>query len=344
MANQNTIQKSIQNRIKERHEGYVSDDNLFKLLKTHIKQSSATSYITRLNGLVELMNKNIFTFIMTPDLTYITVNKHYDSPSTKKNFLTSILAVFKYLQMQEGFTLNNTQKKALQRWHTFHKSLCVLEEEQYKSSEPTQKQQDKYVSFEDIKAKYLELKRKHRSIMHKNITSSMQFVFLSIVVHTPPKRCDYAQMKIYWNQDPHKNNENYVVLFDNKNNTNTALAKDSYFVFNVYKTSDNYNRVDQPITDELKEDIIESLKKFDREFLFVNRFKQPYANNSAFSKFVIRTFETLFDRPCGASMLRHIYISEVIDHNKWSDKEKEDLSRLMLHSTSLQNAYRWKSK
>lgn len=339
----------VENRVRERNENFMNDDKIFDMIKNNLKGNTAESYINRLSTLTKLLKKNIFNIMMSADASYMNISKYYDSPSTKKNFLTSILSVFKFIQMNDdnnkGIVLNKIQKHALERWHTFHKNLSILEEERYKSSEPTQKEQDKYVSFHDIQAKYFEIKSKHRSVVHKNLTSSMQFIFLSIVVHTPPKRCDYAKMKIYWNEDPDKTNENYIVLHYNpqKNNSNTTLPKESYFVFNTYKTSKHYDRVDQIINDELKTDIIESLKKYEREYLFVNRFGKPYENNSAFSKFVIRTFENLFDRPCGATMLRHIYISEVIDHNKWSEKEKEEVSKLMLHSPSLQSNYRWKS-
>lgn len=337
------IKELVENRVKERNENFINDQKIFDIIKHNLKKNTAESYIKRLNKLVELLKKNIFNIIMSADLSYMNISKIYDSPSTKKNFLTAILSVFKFIQMNDGITLNKTQKQALERWHTFHKSLSILEEERYKLSEPTQKEQNKYVSFDDIKAKYFEIKRKHPSVIHKNLTSSMQFVFLSIVVHTPPKRCDYANMKIYWNEDPDKTNENYLVLYHNHQNSNTNLPKESYFVFNTYKTAKHYERIDQTINDQLKTDIIESLKKHDRQYLFVNRFGKPYENNSAFSKFVIRTFENLFNRPCGTTMLRHIYISEVIDHNKWSEKEKEEVSRMMLHSPSLQSIYRWKS-
>ncbi len=334
---------SLKNHDYNRMKNSLNDEDIFLILKDMLTPSTYKTYLSRLKMATEFTNRSIFAIMMYPQISNMLISRRTDSFSYKKNIITAILSTFKYLKEAKKIEYNDVQNEAWSMWQKFHANLAVLETEAYKNNEPTKKQQEKYVSFADIRAKYTEMREMSKGELHQDIPSSMRFLYLSIIANTPPKRCDYGQMKIYYDKDPNKTNENYVVLHL-KQNANIPFTKDSYFVFNLYKTSDVYNRVDQPINEDLKNDIIDSLKWHNRQYLFVTRLNEPFANNKAFSKFVIRTFQTLFGVNSSSTMLRHVYISEVIDQNKWSDREKENLAKLMMHSSTLQNNYRWKSK
>lgn len=310
-----------------------------------VRDVTSNGYATRLNILTTVLNADLFNIMMNPNKFYTKIVQKYDNVGTRKNFVTAILASFKCLKKQRLIIMNDEQNKALDEWQLMHKDLKSLETEKNSQNEPTQKQSDQYISFDRINTKYNELKKKHMSIQHKSLSDSMYFLFLSVLVHTPPKRCDYANMKIYYNHDPDAINENYLVLYDPKNEskTNTNLSPTpSYFAFYRYKTSDKYSKVVQELPEPLLEDIKNSLRKFDRSYLFVNKYNKPYADNGAISKFVIRMFESLFGKHTGTTMVRHIFISEKIDNNRLSEAEKEEIARLMMHSTDLQATYRWR--
>lgn len=98
----------------------------------------------------------------------------------------------------------------------------------------------------------------------------------------------------------------------------------------------------ETIEGDVLHELLASLTKHPRDFVFVGRHGRPMSNN-LFSKFVIRTFQRLFDgRGAGTALLRHAYVSERIDFNLMSMEQRADFARRMGHSTALQEqVYKW---
>ena len=67
-------------------------------------------------------------------------------------------------------------------------------------------------------------------------------------------------------------------------------------------------------------------------------------SNDTYGSFVQRTFEQLFGRGTGVSLLRHIYISEKLDFDNMTLEEQDEEARLMLHTSGLQKQYKWPKK
>jgi hypothetical protein len=67
-------------------------------------------------------------------------------------------------------------------------------------------------------------------------------------------------------------------------------------------------------------------------------------SNNTYSVFVKHTFEELFGRSTGVSLLRHIYITEKLDFDDMTIQEQEDEAKLMLHTSGLQRRYKWPKK
>ena len=67
-------------------------------------------------------------------------------------------------------------------------------------------------------------------------------------------------------------------------------------------------------------------------------------SNNTFSVFVKTTFEQLFGRATGVSLLRHIYITEKLNFDDMTLEEQNEEAKLMLHTSGLQRQYKWPKK
>ena len=299
------------------------------LKKAYTNQTTLKNYMHRLHYMRDSIMKgtNLYTIISKPDISYEYIRKEYPNISTRKNFITVILALFKHSEHLRR-NLDEQQK----RWKTFHDHMDSFQEAQYKKHMPDKKQISKYTSYEDIEQKYKELKK---SNPHDTQQNSMQYVLLSIIISTPPKRSDYGQIAIYYDEDPQKEDINYIVI-----NTN----RPTFLVFNKYKTSKTYKRIDQELPPSTTKDIKDSLRRYDRKYLFINRYNKPYITNDGFSKYVVRVFTRLFGRNTGVTMLRHFYITERVSFDEMDEDERELISHTMMHSNKLQYKYNWSKK
>lgn len=303
----------------------MNDNEIKNILYSKYEEGKTRlNYLNRLSKLQSLtQNISIFETILNVDSTYDLVQKHYPNISTRKNFITLILSLFK----QSPDLQKTVPNEIIVKWKSIHEDLNSFQEAKYNKNTPSPKQIEKYVTFNDIEKKYKNLKDPHN-----NRLLSQQYIFFSMIISQPPKRSDFSSMKVYYNRDPSKTGENYLVLH--------SSDIPSYMVFTKYKTSGHHMRVDQELSRECEKDIKDSLRRHPREYLFVNKFGQPYASNNAFTKFVIRTFENHFGTKTGVTMLRHIYITEKVDFNE-SGEVLEDIAHQMLHSTSVQKKYNW---
>jgi hypothetical protein len=311
-------------------DGIMNDATIRAIISDNYKNAKTSeTYTSRLNVLQSTCdNKPLFEILKNPESHYETLKAKYTNIITRKNMLTLILALFKY-----STRLKNLLTTQYQQWAKYHDYMDRFVEAQYEQQRvPDARQLAKYTPFEDMEAKYLELQK---TDPHQTLQSSLHYVFLSIILSTPPKRADYGEMKIYRDKDPKVKDANYVVL-----HTNSKTP--SYFVFRAFKTQEKYIRIDEVIPTKTLKDITTSLRRYPRENLFINRFGNPYSNK-LFSKFVIRAFETMFGRATGVTMLRHIYITEKVDMND-APYERAEIARQMMHTTGLQAKYNWDKK
>lgn len=299
------------------------------LVRAYAKKTTQDNYRYRLKHLASnvFSGKPIYDIISHPDTSYTVIRGAYPNISTRKNILTVILALFKHSERLQQLHANEQK-----RWKTFHDHMDSFQEAKYKKHLPDMKQLAKYTPFEDIELKYKELKRQPDP--HASLQDSLQLVLLSIVVSTPPKRSDYGSMQVFNDTDPNIKEQNYLVLRQNT---------ESYMVFNKYKSKES-RRVDQELPASVVKDVRDSLRRYPRTYLFVNRFGNPFTTNDGYSKFVIRTFRRLFGKDTGVTMLRHIFITEKLSFDEMDDDELEDVAEKMMHTTKLQRKYNWSKK
>lgn len=158
---------------------------------------------------------------------------------------------------------------------------------------------------------------------------SMSRLLLSMYILIPPVRADYHSAQIVYPGDK-INYPNYIII----DNTNIKL------VITEYKTAKIYGQiVHEKLPKELHDEIILSLQKQPRQFLFTNAQNKPYTRD-AFSKWSSRLLEKIFDTDMTLTLIRHLYISS-LDFNKMTTKELDKISKHMGHSLNMQSQYRW---
>lgn len=270
---------------------------------------------------------SMLPIIEQPDTHYPSIRDAFPNVATRKNLLTVILAFFK-----NDEALKTKYPSAHKRWSKLHDDLDGLQEAKYRKNMPDMKQLAKYTPLDEIKAKYNELAS--RGDPHSSRALSQYFVLLSIALNIPPKRADYGNMRVYYNKEPSTVQGNILVLHTNTPNT------PSYMVFTRFKTSGKYPRIDEVLPKPLYKDITNSLRRWPRNHLFVTKLGDPFASNNGFSKYVIAAFNNMFNRDTGVTMLRHIFITEKTDPYA-SIEEKDELARQMMHSSGLQDRYKW---
>lgn len=301
-------------------------EDLFNRVFPNIK--TRENYKTRLNAMLRKVGaKTLLEVVIAPEVWYPKIKEAYESLTTRKNILTPLLVVFR-----EDAELAADHAEAREIWKKRHDDLVRFQEARVRRSEPEDKQIAKYTSFEEIETEY---ETKRRKAPHETRKASQQFLLLSILVHLRPKRADLGALKIYEEEDPHRTDENYVVL--------RRSGGTSYISMNMYKTSKHYQTVEEDLPEGLVRDIRQSLARWPRTYVFEKDEGGPMSNNT-YSRFVMRTFEELFGRGTGVSLLRHIYISEKLDFDDMTIEEQEEEARLMLHTSGLQRRYKWPKK
>lgn len=204
-------------------------------------------------------------------------------------------------------------KKALKAYKDFILEAAEACRQKESKQEKSQAQEENWESWADIMKTYEQLKKEAYPLFTKekptpaNLKTMRDFVILSFYTLIPPRRIqdliDFKTKNIntdkdnYWDKEKHE------------------------LVYNSYKTAKNYGqqRVDAP--KEL-EDIFEHWIPIADEFsdyMVFNGYGEKMAQ-----PVLTKTINSIFGKKISASMLRHIYISDVVlkDQPKLTDLQQ----------------------
>tara|TARA_B100000925_G_C21953623_1_gene450135 strand:+ start:246 stop:1235 length:990 start_codon:yes stop_codon:yes gene_type:complete len=237
------------------------------------------------------------------------------SMHAKDGYVTALKSLF-----QEAPGLKQKYPEIFIKWDEIHKQVRQPINAKYQSNKPTERQEEAYVSFE-------ELERKRDSL---EIGSDARLL-LSLYTLVPPLRSDYNLVAIYKNDKDIKY-DNYLIL--NKN---------PYLVITKYKTAKTYKDIKIDLPKKLVKEIKESLKLKPREFIFVQKNGKPYEKSNTFNRWANRTLKSLFDKKnISLSTLRHIYITRRdLKLEEKSGLERNKIAQMMGHSVGTQQNYLW---
>lgn len=303
----------------------LSDDTIKRALAFGIEnENTRSNYLARLSKLSEHLGAPLYEILKAPSTHYARIEETYDCDSTRKNAVIAILAAFKHIE-----ALREKKRDAHDRWRKIHENLQEREEARYKKNKPSEAQMSNYVSFEDLRQKYEALRA--RKDAHAKKRDSFDLVLVSVALHLRPKRADLGNVAILSRGEKKSPSRNYLYL---------SSPRDSHIVIKEFKTAKTYEKIVEKLPEALYEDIAASLERHPRRWLFCDRAGSAYSK-SGYTQFVIRTFERLFGKRLGVTMLRHIYVSERLDFNKMTQEELDREARLMGQSADLQRKYRW---
>jgi hypothetical protein len=297
------------------------------LEKKNISKTSINNYVRNLEKLNDDMPLKNINFLENID-EILEKLKDY-KPNTYRSYLISICSILSLLN-----SLSNSKKKS-KLYNQYYDKLMEINKnlkEQEKNQEKTDTQKENWISWDDVKNKYLELFeqvekfKKSKQINNNKYNILLKFVVLSLYFLLPPKRNqDYMEMYIVNKNKNLSDDKNYLVLTDKK------------FIFNKFKTSKTKGEIIDNIPNELW-DIIKiylnfhplknEIKKKDVPFLV-------YADGQKFETVnsITRILNNIFNKKIGSSMLRHIYLS-----SKYGDitKEMKEDAEIMGHSLETQ--------
>lgn len=399
-------------RNEEKNKNYQKQyNNKNENIKLEASQMYSTfhQYISRLNMIMKfcddasqkketIISKMIFKN-PSKTMNFILKNKKKLTENTMHNLLSVLLIIIKcsrYLAKKiEDFQLETDKKKISKTWKISHCEIMLQNRKAYdifsniiyninkslkikrNSNIIPQKALNNYVSLNDIKQKYFDIRNEIKNIkeilnnytLNKLKKIANEITLLSILVYLPPKRADYGNIEIFISKNVYNsiklhNSSNINIKALNKNIINInhidkefrkklnnyAILdldpKKSYILFRKYKTAQHHQTLKEYLHPQLLNDILSSLYIYPRTFLFIqNRGSVldniPYINNNSYTQFFLRTFNKLFNKRVGCSMFRHIFITEKIDPRKMSLQKQHEYADRMLHSHKEQMQYRW---
>lgn len=285
------------------------------IIDADLSDVSKRVYMERLKRLIEQLNTDIFTIISQPGKTLTWIRKTYTSPATQKSYISAVLGVFRH---NKG--LKEQKQRAYEEWYQAFKTTHEEIDAKYKRNEPNEKQIEGYVRFEDIVAK--------RDVLEEG---SDERLLLSLYTFIPPLRCDFNAVRIVTTDEEHaKSNTENVLILNEK-------SKSATLKLHEFKTA-TVMSYEKELPSALVEEIMASLHKNPREYLFQDRSRKPY-RASSFNKWANRTLLRLFGKNLTISLIRHSYINS-LDFNKLTVEEKENIAKDMAHTVGTQDRYR----
>ena len=305
-------------------------------LEDHLKQrdlceSSITSYIrtlinlhNKIEGNEKIKNLN---FLIKTDLVEENIKDYKDN--TKKtiyNTLCSILYPHKDKKKYK-ITYNFYKEKS----EDINKEIKSIINENIKSK----KENENWITWDevmDIKTKLEEESETDKKYLNeKQYNLLLHNVVLSLYVNIPPRRNEYLKLNIIAKKEHATDDKNYFVY------------DEDLLILRDYKTSKKYGSIDIEINENLKKDIHNYLKyhkifnsskkkkKYEVPF-FVNHQGVEIISNNA----ITRILNKIFNKNIGATMLRHIYLTD--KYGKELEDRKEDADK-MGHSLNMQTDY-----
>lgn len=279
------------------------------LMFDKLSPETRLSYSRKVDYAVKVAGAKDFDSLIRSDAAYAKLRKYYKSDNTLKATLTAILA---------GIREKSESHPSLAKWRTRHGEVSKAASKA-KTGVLTKEVDNKYVCWCEIQAAAKKAVNKHSTI-----EESMDAVLLSLVTMIPPKRSDYGDVSIV-TKDMGGNNRVIVP----KSGTITLVLTE-------FKTAKTHGEHREVLPAKLGSIIRKSLTDWPRKKLFVDSAGDAMTPGT-FGEYVKSAMIRHVGKPVGVTMLRHIYISDVVVH--MSDVSRTDTAKKMLHSVKEQKGY-----
>jgi hypothetical protein len=297
---------------------------------THLTAPTATTYNNKINKWISLMppNKNNLSYIfLHPNFSVVTLRdflskNNTDTAPTLNSYIKAVLSAAEHNTNLFQHIDQEVYNKSENRWKDLRQKTYEYANSYRLEQKPSPSQSLKGGSsliFSDIVKVRDELE-----------DGSIDKLLLSFYTYIPPVRADFFSTQLLnFNQTP--SYPNYIFYNDSK----------AYLKITDFKTSPIYKSIEYELPSELHRQLILSLSKSPRTFLFPNKDGNPFTRKT-FSEWATKKLTSLFKKEFTLTMFRHIYIS-TLDLNT-SPSELLEISKKMGHSITQQMLYKWKEQ
>lgn len=159
-------------------------------------------------------------------------------------------------------------------------------------------------------------------------SGSIEKLLLAFYTYIPPVRADYFATEIItFKQTPTQ--PNYI---------RRVSPTHSIVTLTDFKTKQRYTQITNILPQELNNELIKSLEKSPRKYLFVNQTGEPFTRN-AFTVWSKRILSRLFETEMTLNIIRHLYINS-LDMTMKPTLLRE-ISQKMGHDLTTQRLYKW---
>lgn len=266
------------------------------------------SYSRKVNFAVKVAGAKDFDALIASDEAYAKLRKYYKSDNTLKATLTAVLA---------GIREKSKTHASLPKWRVRHAEVSKAASSA-KSGVLTKSIEKKYVCWCEIEA------AAKKAVKHRTIEESMDAVLLAMVTMIPPKRSDYGDVSVV---TADKGDKNRIIV---------PKSGATTLVLTEFKTSKSHGEHRETLPAKLGSVVRKSLAAWPRSKLFVDSSGEAMSPG-AFGAYVKAAMTRHVGKPVGVTMLRHIYISDVVVH--MNDGSRTDTAKKMLHSVKEQKEY-----
>lgn len=300
-----------------------------------LADSSAKSYILQMKRLNDGKQFNSFAFLK--DIPVIEAFIEKSAENTQKNYYAAILSCTK------EHATKSTYAKAIKYYARKFQSVKGSIEAQVDTNDKTETQKENWMTWKEVLEVKDALQKQVDSIVlpedGKVGVVDYDLILRNLVLAlytyiTVRRNKDYMLMKItkLKGAESMPSNQNYYDILNQR------------FIFNTYKTSKTYGQQIVSIKDnkELLKAIDAYLKvhqcpKDDMYSFLCHYGGIPFQYDFDITRNLNRTF----NKNIGATMLRHISLSDMydIDDIKEKAKERKDLADAMGHSVKVQQDY-----
>jgi hypothetical protein len=303
----------------------------------NVATTTADSYI----GKLKILNRDVpfksLSFLKNTDvIDELLVDYKTSTKQAYYSTLVSVLSLF--VDKENGH--KSGYKSAYNHYTEKMNELSSENRAEKKKNKKTDTQTANWIPWADIINKRDELGEvvekydDNKKPTHNQFNNLLNHFVLSLYTYIPPRRNqDYQQMEIVKVEDDDDakllpTNMNYLII------KNDVPDK---FIFNVYKTARLYGQQTVDIPEELHPIILRYVRHHPKNTARAKRFHMlvsPMGTKLEQNNTITRILNKIFKLKMGASMLRHIYLSD-----KYDIVQMEDDAEKMGHSIEQQREY-----
>lgn len=301
---------------------------MYLFSRSDIKEITYKQFVSKIVLWVNYLNceKTLSNLITKPEESMEILKGVNTIKQTSTNYhlyLSAVVCFIKKILMGSKFILGIKTETLVSiedthtSWRELLKENWVPIQEHYDSNEPTDKQKDMVVPFDDLIEALGQLR-----------IGSPEQLLLAFYTKVAPIRGEYFEMKLIFEDDKIPEEGNYIVM------------KNGKLVVHDFKANKTCPPIETTISDEVMGWVRESLVNKSRKYLFVTPTENKPYGRTQFSQWAGRTLSKIFNKPMNLTVLRHIYITHMIAI-KTPVSELKQLAKNMGHSRTTQRMYDW---